>query len=239
MRGALILLADSQLLFARARTAAFRAQLRAQLRAAVAAKQGVYIGASNGDETAYYELAHAALTAMGATLAWQRAGEPALSPHYDFYLLAGGDVAQGWRYLSQPPVRAALEQAHDQGALMIGVSAGAMHLASALADDRPVCERFLGFHDAAVAVHEEHAHWPTHQRWMRMNDERPALLGIPMGSAVVCTPSGDFGEGQGVRWWCRDGSERALPPLPPDSLSKLNPQDGRFNLPLSGTTHND
>lgn len=203
MSGPLILLADSQLLFAGAHSSLFLAWLRSE----VQGRRGVYLGASNGDVEDFYLMARDAFSALGAPLHWQSMHDTALSPDYDFYVLAGGDVAQGWGYLGDKTVRVALQTARDRGALFLGVSAGAMHLASAYTEGGVQPQCFLGWLDVVVAVHEEHQHWPTRQHWQGTGSTNLPLLCIPMGGGLVWVNGQRYPAGNGVQWHEPDGDE--------------------------------
>lgn len=190
--GRLILLADSQLLF----PGRHSGELLAQLQCWVSGRRGVYIGASNGDIPEYFELAQEALSGVGATLAWQKVAAPAPESLADFYVLAGGDVTQGWRYLQRPPVMQRLQQAKKENALFIGVSAGAMHLAHGFSASHTRPDAYLGWLGAIVAVHEERDHWPTLQHWKHVAAGLP-LITIPMGGALVVSEGEAFQAGKG------------------------------------------
>jgi hypothetical protein len=206
--GQFVLLADSQLLFPGKHSTDFLAWLRTR----VAGRQGIYIGAANGDEPAYFQLAHDAFSALGAQLRWQKHGshehqsEPRAEAveSADFFVLAGGDVALGWRYLQREEVQAALQQARQKGALFIGVSAGAMHLAHALSVTSPVPASFLGWLSAVVAVHEERDAWPTLQHWKQSACKLMPLVTIPMGGALVVSQGQRWQAGKGCDWHSQD-----------------------------------
>lgn len=207
----LILLADSQLLFAGAYSGGFREFLRQR----VNGKRGVYLGASNGDVPEFFELGQTAFAALGATLIFQSMHAETLADDADFYLLAGGDVAQGWRYMSRPAVLAALQRARAKRALFIGISAGAMHLASGFVSPDLPLQSFLGWMEVAVAVHEERDAWPTRRQWQRYAPVSLPLLCIPMGGAFLWQENHGYQAGKGALWFDVTGAERCLPMLSP------------------------
>lgn len=206
MTGPLVLLADSQLLFTGPNSAGFLAWLRLN----VTGKRGVYVGASNGDVADYYQMGRDAFSSLGAQLDWQSMRDDALSAGYNFYLLAGGEVAQGWRYLGIPAVSKALQAAREKGALFLGVSAGAMHLAHAFISVTHEPKAFLGWLDVLVAVHEERQHWPTRQHWQKTATALLPLLCIPMGGGLVWQDKQAFAIGKGVQWYEPNGDVRIL-----------------------------
>lgn len=220
MMGPLVLLADSQLLFAGPNSTGFLAWLSA----IVTGKRGVYVGASNGDVADYYQMGRDAFSSLGAQLDWQSMRDDALSADYNFYLLAGGDVAQGWRYLGIPAVNNALQAAREKGALFLGVSAGAMHLAHAFTSVVDEPKVFLGWMDVVVAVHEERQHWPTRQHWQKTATALLPLLCIPMGGGLVWQEEQAFAIGKGAHWCEPNGDVRILPSL--NSLKAGQPKAG-------------
>ncbi len=217
--GQFVLLADSQLLF----PGKHSTDLLAWLRTRVAGRQGIYIGAANADEPAYFQLAQEAFSALGARLHWQRQGPQENQPEShsviiepaDFYVFAGGDVAHGWRYLQRSDVQTSLQQARQKGALFIGVSAGAMHLAHALPVVSHVPVSFLGWLNAVVAVHEERDAWPTLQHWKQSASTLLPLVTIPMGGALVVSHGQRWQAGKGCDWYSPGQLSHSLSqPLP-------------------------
>ncbi|CBL44950.1 Hypothetical protein HDN1F_13670 [gamma proteobacterium HdN1] len=209
----LVLLADSQLLFSSQNSSTLRAFLLAKLRG----RCGIYLGAANGDEEDYFLLAKAAFSALGATLQFHRSDDGdaklGLDSSADFYVLAGGDVAQGWRYLSQPQVHSALSSANRRGALFIGVSAGAIHLARMIEFvEQSRLLHFLGWLPAAIAVHEEREGWPSHRQWSRAYRDVSDLVCIPFGGGVVVVADQLYQTGREVKWYTQEG-EVILPSL--------------------------
>lgn len=192
----MILLADSQLLFPGKHSQAFLAVLGSWL----AGKRGIYLGAANGNVQEFFALAEAAVSALGAKLEWQSSAVDTLAPDYDFYLLAGGDVAEGWRYLSQPGVHGALQRAYQAGALFIGVSAGALHLAYVLEAPDPQPRPCLGWMKAVIAVHEESEAWPTKLLWQGTASEHLPLICIPMGGAYIWHHNQGYQSGKGAQY---------------------------------------
>lgn len=222
MTGMLILLADSQLLFPGRKSAALLRLLKARL----SGKRGIYIGAANGNEPVFHELAREAFSAFGASLEMQPGASVSLDTRADFYVLAGGDVELGWKYFSQPEILQSLNDARAQNAVFIGVSAGAMHLSGAV---MPLCEttklgeenvhalpelqRYLNWVNLAVAVHEESQNWPTLENWRRNLCHQTALALIPLGGALVVTGNGVWQTGNPVQWHSANGEYR-VPALP-------------------------
>jgi len=179
MSSALLLLADSQLFFREQSAPQLHSLMRQRFPAAVDA---AYIGAANGNEAAYYELACQALdtlTGRKNNIAFVADLADLPSEPCSLVILAGGSVGLGWEFISKPPVWDWLHRCHHSpDSLMIGVSAGALHMAGGLDPERPGQGRqtFLGWLPFDIAVHEEHQSWPSLIR--------PPALGIPMGGGI-------------------------------------------------------
>lgn len=128
----IVLLADSQLLFWKPEEGeSFARRLRGMIRAE--RPRAAYIGASNGDEPAFYELFRGAMEAAGIFETRMIPSEPS-ETDWDFFdasdlvLLAGGDVAQGWRTFKKNGLKQKIIERYYAGAVLVGVSAGAVQL---------------------------------------------------------------------------------------------------------------
>src|SRR3954464_2229316 len=123
----LYLLADSQPLFWR--SGAF---LTDACQGAGNTKPNVaYIGASNGDSPEAYGIFEAAFDQVQTTSThWVRAQFRAEDRRFlesaDVIVLAGGDVEAGWNVLTGTGMRELIEKRYRAGAVLIGVSAGAV-----------------------------------------------------------------------------------------------------------------
>lgn len=186
-QAALLLLADTQLLF--------RPQLMPGVAQHVAqsvkgrAVQAAYVGAANGNQPAFHELAGAALESLlGCSVDCRFICSPhdIASAIPDVLLLAGGSVARGWEFLQQPAVLLWLNRiACDSAALMIGVSAGAIHLARGCDPEQPqpVARRFLDCYPHFIAVHEEQQGWPSRRVW-QAGGMQGDFVGIVLGGGL-------------------------------------------------------
>ena len=195
--GPLMLLADSQLLLIPERGDALQCQLRQD--AAVGDGFAVYVGAANGCEAAFYDMACDAMAMMGInrTLFLKRdlvelgdcaAQIPAL------ILLSGGDPVLGWQVLGQNPVRDWLLRCHHAGSVLVGISAGALHLTSALTarGGRPARVPFLDLYPAVTLVHEEQSGWPGEAAYLGLDqDDHYGCFKIPLGSGVRIAGGGN------------------------------------------------
>lgn len=158
----------------------------------------VYFGGANGYLPEYAELAGAIAGGLGtneclsvgsaslgrndcnalAELQLPAVSGPAL------IILAGGSVTEGWKILSEATVKNWLETQLRIGAIFIGVSAGAIHLAAGL-DDNGDALQYLGWVPANIAVHEESLGWPSSAILGQNNGQ---VLEIPMGEVVTFDP---------------------------------------------------
>lgn len=202
-RAALLLLADSQCLFRPAQLMPLRRHL--DNHAAGRRLTAAYLGAANGHQRDFFDLACAALEGWsnaGVTCHWVRS-EQTLPPHpVDLTILAGGRVRAGWDFLSRPPVRQWLEnQYRREASVILGVSAGAIHLASGCDPEEPapVAQTCLGWAPFFVAAHEEARQWPSRACW-RASHSRLRFCGLPFGGGLWVGPDGETPVGTGVVW---------------------------------------
>jgi peptidase E len=129
------LLADSQLLFWREGDRPFLARARELLAAdgAGGALRAAYLGAANGDAPEFYDLFVAAMAEIGIADCRMIPTEAAAEDHAyletaDLILLAGGDIERGWQAFERAGLPPKLLARYYAGALMVGISAGAVQL---------------------------------------------------------------------------------------------------------------
>lgn len=149
-RRPLYLLADSQLLFWKHRN---RPLLAAALDGLPrdARLSAAYIGASNGDRPEFYEIFEAAMDTIGITS--RRMIDSSFGPEERAFLqgsqlivLAGGDVRLGWTTFENTGMKDAILSRYTDGAILVGISAGAVQLGQYGIDEtphpaRPGCSR--------------------------------------------------------------------------------------------------
>lgn len=128
----IILLADSQLLFWRDEAGElFLDRARRWIRAE--RPLAAYLGASNGDRPEFFELFRGAMEGIGLTDCRHIPAEPRPADldylaEAHLVLLAGGDVARGWRAMKRNGVAERLIERYYGGAVLLGISAGAIQL---------------------------------------------------------------------------------------------------------------
>lgn len=186
------LLADSRLLF---RSADGRQSLAERLLEDMPPGPhcAAYLGASNGDEPAFYEIFEAAMDQFGIH---QRrhikaaASEEALAflASCHLILLAGGDVGAGWQALESSGSARLVVERYRRGAVLIGVSAGAVQLGQGWLDpEKDTFLRTLGLLPFLIDAHDE-PEWRHLRRSLLHAPDYVGGLGIPLGGGAVVAP---------------------------------------------------
>jgi cyanophycinase-like exopeptidase len=161
-----------------------------------------YIGASNGDAREYYSIFEGAMDAVG--IAERRligsafdADEREFLGRSQLIVLSGGDVQRGWNVFETTGMKQEILARHTQGAVLVGISAGAVQLgrrAMAATDNPSAHELFdvFGLAPALIDVHDEHHEWARLSRTVHMLEGETTGLGIPSGGGLVVHPDGAF-----------------------------------------------
>jgi peptidase E len=153
--------------------------------------KAAYVGASNGDEPAFYGIFEAAMEIIGIKDCRMIKSAPSeddltFVKHADLILLAGGDVEKGWRVFEQNGLARNIS---NREAVLIGVSAGAVQLGlygwhkrddshSGLIDTFKLVPFIVG-------VHEEDADWEGLSSALCHARHDVEGLGIPAGGGVI------------------------------------------------------
>ncbi len=193
----IILLADSQLLFWSDGDELFLDRARRLLESAgprTAGPKAAYVGASNGDRPEFFQLFQAAMDGIGVTDCRLIPAQPspedlAFFDSADLILLAGGDVERGWRAFEDNGLNTRVAERYTAGALLIGLSAGAIQLGLHGCRSGDEIELFETFKliPLLIDVHQEPG-------WQRLNRAMPQVgdyvqgLGIPSGGGAVVHP---------------------------------------------------
>lgn len=161
--GALLLLADSQLLFRKDKAPGFHRMMQTRFADPV---EMAYVGAANDNDPVFYELAREGVNSLLGRdcRSCFVHHESELPPPCPLVVLAGGNVAQGWQMIGQVSVRDWLMRCRDLAdSVVMGISAGAIHLASGVDPEQPEkgVQTFLDWFPYRVAVHEENEGWPS------------------------------------------------------------------------------
>lgn len=139
----ILLLADSQLLFLKNEKEEFYLKTIVEEIKSDDPKCA-YLGASNGDEPAYYEIFTAAMNSMGLSNCKMITSkfdydEQDFLDKADLILLAGGDTEKGFQIFKENGIAEILQKKYNDGTVFVGVSAGAIQLGwqfSIKTDDR-------------------------------------------------------------------------------------------------------
>ncbi|KUH84125.1 peptidase [Mycobacterium sp. GA-1999] len=188
----LYLLADSQLLF-------WKRHNRLLLEAALDGLAGdtaisaAYIGASNGDRPEFYDIFEAAVDAIGITD--RRMIKSSFGPDDRAFLeraqllvLAGGDVRLGWDTFKRTGMNEVIVDRRAQGAVLVGVSAGAVQLGRygiLEASDPPALLDVFNFVPLVIDTHDERAEWSRLSRAIHSLEGAATGLGVPSGGGVI------------------------------------------------------
>jgi peptidase E len=190
----IFLLADSQLLFWRDEEGK-RFLDRARALIAATAPRAAYLGASNGDAPEFYDLFVGSMAEIGIEAKDCRhvPAEPAdeglaFLDKADLILLAGGDVRRGWEAFQQAGLKEKISKRYYAGAVLVGVSAGAVQLglkgwdpdASTLFDTFCLVPFVIDAHDEPS--------WSGLLRAVPRAGEHTRGLGIPSGGGALYHP---------------------------------------------------
>ena len=193
----LYLLADSQLLF-------WKRQDRLLLEAALdglardTPLNAAYIGASNGDRPEFYGIFEAAVDAIGITdrrMIDSSFGtdDRAFLERAQLIVLAGGDVRLGWNTFEKTGMKDVILGRYTQGAVLVGISAGAVQLGlhgtvETPAPSAPELFDVFKLVPAVIDTHDERANWSRLSRTIQSLRGAATGLGIPSGGGVIVHP---------------------------------------------------
>lgn len=185
-RQPLYLLADSQLLFWKRHD---RPLVQAALDGLARDKplSAAYIGASNGDRPEFYDIFAAAMEAIGVTERRMIASSfgPADRAFLDgahLIVLAGGDVQRGWNTFERTGMKDAILDRYAKGAVLVGISAGAVQLGRYGIIGTPPAHRLLDVFNLVPAVidtHDERTGWARLSRAIQSLEGAALGVGIP------------------------------------------------------------
>lgn len=189
------LLADSQILFYSDNGEPFMQSVRRLIEKEE--PKAAYIGASNKDNPEFFSIFEAAMNSVGIEdcrmiySAYMDEDEAYLKDA-DLILLAGGDVGLGWEVLDSTGMRQEIIQRYYDGAVLMGVSAGAVQLGlkgwqSEDAEEGEAIDTFklIPF---LIDVHDEKNHWSRLKALAAAEDAYIKGIGIPSGAGLVYHP---------------------------------------------------
>ncbi len=193
----LYLLADSQLLFWKDEEGEpFVHTVRARLETVEPA--AAYIGASNGDDPAFYSIFEAAMDEAAISsrrMIFSELDAEALDfvDRADWIVLAGGDVARGWQTFKQNGLSQILMRRYYEGALLMGISAGAVQLGlgTVLAEDDAASPQAIEPLETfrlvphLIGAHQEAEDWRPLAAAVRRFGGHARGYGIPAGGGMI------------------------------------------------------
>jgi cyanophycinase len=186
----LYLLADSQLFFWKSGGDSLAERIRADLDSGK--PRAAYIGASNGDQPEFYALFEGAMESMEISDCRLVPSQPsredtAFLEDADLIVLSGGDVERGWQVFEQNGLKELLPRLRYDGAILMGVSAGAVqlglgHLSNA-AQPKPFdMFRFAPFY---IGAHDEGNDWFDLRALVNLSQSDARAIGLPAGGGAV------------------------------------------------------
>jgi cyanophycinase len=186
----LYLLADSQLLFLSSPVHFLAERIGAELDTKSA--KAAYIGASNGDQPEFYDLFAAAMEGMRISNCRMFPIKPlpddiAFLESADLILLAGGSDELGWRTFEQNGLKDLISRKRLDGAILIGVSAGAVQLGlgSLSTAAQPKHLQMFRFAPFYVGAHDEANDWWDLRALVNLSQSDVRAIGIPAGGGAI------------------------------------------------------
>lgn len=190
----IFLLADSQLLFWRdGEGHRFLDRARTLIDADDPGRplKGAYLGASNGDAPEFFDLFLASMAEIDIRDCRHIPAQPAAEDlaflaEADLILLAGGDVRRGWTAFEESGLKDKLMERYYAGALLVGISAGAVQLGLKGWDEDGIFDtlRLVPF---VVDAHDEPS-WSGLLKALPRAGEHARGFGIPSGGGAVYHP---------------------------------------------------
>lgn len=190
-RKPLFLLSDSQSLFRNGSDTLLPALQESAQIAERNVTRAAYIGASNGDAPEFFELFVAAMDHVNLhesrmIRAEFGSDDRAFLESADLLLLAGGDVDDGLEIMKRTGMDAAITSRYYSGAVVVGVSAGAVQLGMGwygrhhghVSDGLKLVPYYIG-------VHGERDDWVPLRTLVQSREEYAKGFGIPFGGAMI------------------------------------------------------
>lgn len=191
----LYLLADSQLLFWKSDSDSLAERLHADLD--TSDPKAAYVGASNGDQQEFYSLFQAAMESMEISNCRLVPSQPSREDisfieDADVILLSGGDVELGWHTFEQNGLRELIPRKRFDGAILMGVSAGAIQLGLGCLSNsaQPKQIDMFRFAPFYVGAHDEENDWWDLRALVNLSPNDTRAIGIPTGGGAVYQSDG-------------------------------------------------
>jgi peptidase E len=189
------LFADSQLLFWNPGGGLFLNSVRGQIDRA--APKAAYLGASNGDDPRFYSIFEAAMGSVGIrdcrmVLSSFSSADESFLNESDIILLAGGSVERGWNVFNEVGLKEAIIRRYYEGALLIGISAGAVQLGMfGVVEEEKSLNRLIDTFKLVpfiISAHEEDEEWESLRETIQLLGGPASGIGIPSGGGMIYYP---------------------------------------------------
>ncbi len=195
----IFLLGDSQLLFWKDKKGLFLNKVENYLdkNKKIKNTKAAYIGASNGDDPAYFDIFIAAMEQIGIKNCRMVSSKPDTSDFdfldlADLVLLAGGNVKKGWDIFVRNEFDKKIITKYYDGSILIGVSAGAVQIGlngwdghgNTKENIMDTCKIIPYIIDA----HNEQNEWKCLKKAVEYTGEYSKGFGIPSGGGAIFYP---------------------------------------------------
>lgn len=232
----IFLLADSQLLFYKSEEGLFLERIKTLLNKETndVEIKAAYIGASNNDDPQFYEIFEIAMHQIDIINCRMIKSLPDKYDNdflksADIILLAGGDTDKGWDVIKRNGWDEIITKKYSAGAILIGVSAGAIQLSvKGYRDHFENVEKETSFDTLQLVpfIIDVHADddWNNLSKRVEIEEGRIKGYGIPYGAGIIYYPDMSL---EAIRFSCIEISnvdnniERSII-LPESKLGKKN-----------------
>jgi cyanophycinase len=186
------LFADSQLLFWSYKGTLFLDTIRELI--IPTTPKAAYIGASNGDDPQFYSIFEAAMENIGIRDCRMipssiTSVDELFMNEADIILLAGGDVERGWSVFKQSGLTELIIKRYYEGAVLIGISAGAVQLGLfGLVQEEGSLNKLIDTFKLVpfiIGAHEERQEWKRLREAIELLDGSAKGIGIPTGGGLI------------------------------------------------------
>jgi peptidase E len=190
----IVLLADSQLLFWKDGERPFLKSVTGWLEGTPV--RAAYLGACNGDLPEFYDLFVGAMSQVGVEDCRMIPATPSdedleFLRSASLVLIAGGSPRRGWEAFKRTELRAIVRERYESGAVLVGISAGAMLLGKRAWDEPgPSDDNLFGTFKLVpfvVSVHET-GDWPQLREAVRLSDVGTSGIGLLAGGGAIYHP---------------------------------------------------
>lgn len=195
----LYLFADSQLLFWSDGIKRFLQSIVQPV--SVPTSTAAYVGASNDDQPEFFEIFEAAMNDVGIRRCQMIASsfEPShrdALESADIIVLSGGDVEAGWKTIQETGMKDVLINRYHAGAIIVGISAGAIQLGRYHVVEKQDCSLELidtiGLVPFIVSTHEEKRGWEPLVSVIELLEGTASGIALSTGGGAAYHTDGSF-----------------------------------------------